>query len=217
VARFALKPGLGGVTKSNDSVILRLDEQTSILAREGAAAPGPAGVTFKSLGEPVHGEHGCAAFAATLAGENGGPSLWFARPFFAPQILAHAGDDAPGGGKFASFITLAYPDGPGDGPLFVAKLADDKTAGISAKNNTGLWASNANGQLTRLICTGDRMFLGGFIRTLRSFSALVPAPGCRGVSRGYNTSGRVTVLCKFSDRFDGKLSNATALFDFSTR
>ncbi len=213
--RLQLKIGAGGVTKKDDVAILRpvSDFGDFVLAREGQAAPGIAGATFKTLSEPVQGLYGGTAFTATLAGVKNGASIWWAAPFAeTATLLARAGAGAPGGGQFATFGTLVAPDGNGDGTLFTAKLKPNKAAAISSKNNTGLWASDSQGVVSRLLIAGQTVQLGGQPYVLKSFVALVPAKGSIGAARGYDTAGRATVLGKLVDAATGK-EKVTALLD----
>ncbi|MGB8167798.1 MAG: choice-of-anchor tandem repeat NxxGxxAF-containing protein [Chthoniobacteraceae bacterium] len=211
------KTGVGGILAGNDTLLYRggsggYDQ----LAREGTAAPGiavPQGAppaTFKTIADPVCGIAGRTAFAATLAGVKANVAACI---FYSPDparefLLARAGDPAPGGGKFASFTSLAFPDGSGSGPIFTAELLNDKAIGVSAANNFGLWAADASGALGLVLRTGQPLNVGGTTRIVKSFSALVPAAGSIGSAHGYDNAGHISALITFTDR-------GTALIEFN--
>lgn len=203
-----LAPGTAGVEKTNDSTLFRADATgLSVLAREGDAAPGieispGTRATFKTFAAPVSGADGRLAFLATVAGvkANVATGLWYAPDGETPALLARLGSAAPGGGKFATFASLALPDGPDSGPLFTGKLAVSKPDGITAANSLGLWAVDREGELALVLRTGQELIVAGTARTLKSFTALSPAKGSFGAASGYDNAGRVTVLATFTDR-----------------
>jgi hypothetical protein len=150
----------------------------------------------------VFGFGGRAAFSAKLAGVKAptAAGIWYSPDPTSTVLLARAGDAAPGGGKFASFVSLALPDGPTSGPVFTGTLASDPTAGISRMNNIGLWAADAAGTLSLILRTGTSLNVGGKNRTVGRFVALTPAPGSIGAAHGYDNAGHVSALITFSDR-----------------
>ncbi len=198
--RLTLLAGQGGVTKADNAAILAYDEETpALLARVNAAAPGFAPtVKFKTLGEPVSGGSG-SAFSATLAGVTPGASLWYAPIGEPSQLLAHAGDPAPGGGRYATLGTLVFPDGAAAGPVFTGTVAVDTRNGITPKDTARLWAADRNGNVSLILRAGGTVYLDGAARTMQSFTALVPAAGSIGAARGYDAAGHLTVLATVID------------------
>lgn len=174
----------------------------TLLTREGAAAPGTEGAKFQAFSDPVSGSDGRTAFAAQLAGVPRAiaSGLWYAADGATLALLARVGDAAPGGGVWASFQSLALPDGPRSGPIFTAKLATDHRAGISAANDLGLWVVDSDGILQRAFITGQTLELAGTARTVKSFTALLPGAGSIGATYGYDATGHIAVQATFTDR-----------------
>jgi hypothetical protein len=173
--------------------IFRADTGISTLATIGA--------TFKAISDPVSGANKKTAFIATLADVKPGldKGIWYAADGLTATLLAGAGQPAIGGGKWASFQSLVLPDGAASGPVFLAKLAIDRAANISAKNNSGLWAVDSTGTLRLLLRTGHGVSVGGQTRVVKSFLALAPAPGAAGAASGY-AGTHIAVLARFFDQ-----------------
>lgn len=201
-----LKPGTGtpAVTAKNDSAIVRVDAVgLVVLAREGGTPPGLGGtVAFKTFSDPVSGAHGRTAFAATISVVTApfSKGLWYSADGETLTELARTGRSAPHGGKFAAFSSLALPDGAASGPIFTATLTVDKAADISAANNSGLWAVNSSGVLKLVLRTGQKVVVNAAPLTIKSFTALVPAPGSIGAAHGYDNAGHLAVLATFTDK-----------------
>ncbi|MEA3208916.1 MAG: hypothetical protein QOE70_1973 [Chthoniobacter sp.] len=192
-----LLPGTGSVMLPKAAGIFRADNGgLSTLALAGVT-----GATFKTLSDPVSGAGKKTAFLATLA--NTSPALasgiWYAADGLTATPLAMAGQPAAGGGKWAAFQALVLPDGATSGPVFLATLALDKNAGITAKTNAGLWALDGTGVLQRLLHTGEGILVNGNVRSVQSFVALRAASGSIGAANGYGDT-HVTVLATFVDK-----------------
>lgn len=155
-----------------------------------------AGGTYKLFSDPVSGAARKTAFMATLT--TGAKSIWYAPDGITPAQLARTGDAAPGGGKWQSFTQLVLPDASTSGPVFTARLAIDKAAQISAKNNVGLWAVDSNGTLRLLLRTGGSVSYAGQSHTVQRFNALAPT-GLIGAANGYDDT-HVAVLVTCTDK-----------------
>ncbi len=201
--------GTAGITGPNDGAVIRAASGgLTVLAQERGSAPDAtgaalSGVTFKAFKAPVSGRGGLAAFTATLKGARGTAAngVWQGTSDATLKLLARGGEAAPGGGKFASFTSLALPDGATSGPLFTGKLAVDPAASISPANNAGVWAVNSTGTLIKLLRTGDKVAgVAGADRTIKSFSALLPAVQSPGAANGYDSAGKLAAVITFTDR-----------------
>jgi len=202
LAKLKTAPNL--VKSSDDQALFVSDANgLALLAREGSPAAGVLEGKYKTFSDPVSGASGDTAVLGTATvGKKSGTYLWHAPAGDSLALLTSVGENAPGGGKFASFTSLAFPDGPTSGPLFTAKLANSSTnlPAITGKNNFGLWAVDSTGTLVKLLRTGDTIRFNGEDREVKSFTALVTAPGSIGAARGYDHTGNVTVLATFVDK-----------------
>jgi|GEM_PF-3682689 len=203
-----LKSGTSKILPTEDTLVIRSDSGgTTVLATEGDPAPDAAGVdipgaTFKAFGNPVCGAAGSTALTATLAGVKGNTGIWYAADGVHLRQLARAGEPAPGGGKWTKFTQLALSDEAGGTPYFTGTLAVDKTLGISAGNNSGLWAIDAKGKLVCLLKTGVGIDTdgSGTPRTLTSFTTLTPGADSLGSAHGYDAAGTIAVRATFQDK-----------------
>jgi hypothetical protein len=204
-----LRERFGSVGKSNDTLMLRekvenlnlvADESGTIPGSDGAPLPG---VRFKKFLDPVAGADGRIAFIATVTGQGvratNNTGIWFTAGDGSVRLLARAGDLAPGGGRWASFESLALPDGVESAPLFTGLLALDAGAGVSRTNRRGLWAADSGGTLHLLLRAGRPLTVNGAARTIESFVALAPAPDSLGAAQGFDQEGNVTALVTFTD------------------
>ena len=218
VGSFGL-PGFGpnGVTfrtdlaGSNDAAVAVVgDSARTILATKTGAVPDhfgyalPPEIHFSVFGEPVAGAEGRTAFFGTLSGPGitaaNRCGIWYAVPGGPAKMLARTGDAARGGGHWASFISLALPDGPTSGPLFTGTLVIKASDGVTAKNNFGLWGVDSTGILRLLMRTGQSLQVSGEAKTIASFTALTSAAGSIGAAHGYDNAGHVSALLTFDDR-----------------
>jgi hypothetical protein len=197
-----------GVTAANNLVI-RADDSSGanqLIAQSGATAPGVAS-PFLAFSDPVYNNHEAVAFRATLKAAKGQPALGIWSTDANTQTLAKVaavGDAAPGcpsGAAFATFPELALADqgGPSNesGVIFLATLTPNATAAVTAANNTGIWAVDANGNLQLIVRTGDT--LDG--KTLTTLSFLPTPAVVSGQSRSYSQErGDLVFLATFSDK-----------------
>lgn len=198
------KSGVGGVTAKSDTAVVRIDSSGLVLlAREGSTPPGLASsVTFKTLTDPVAGADGRTAFAATISGVSAAfaKGIWYSADGETLTRIARTGGLAPRGGVFASFTSLALPDGPQRGPIFTGKLAPDKALDLTTANNTGLWAVNTEGDLSLVVRTGQKIVLAGTPRTIKSFTTLLPFVPSIGAAHSYDNAGNIAVVATFTDK-----------------
>jgi hypothetical protein len=205
-AVVTLKSGTSPILAASDTLLLRCDSGgNTVLAVEGDPAPDMTGADipdskFRTFGAPVCGADGRTAFTATLSGVKGNTGIWFAADGVALRQLARAGDPAPGGGRWAKFTQLALSDETGGTPYFTGTLALDRTLGITAANNTGLWAIGTSGRLARLLHTGQDIDVKGTTRTLQSFTIFTSATDSLGSAHGYNATGQIAVRATFRDK-----------------
>ena len=204
-----LLTGTDDIFKANDHAIvsassggLTLVAQTGSTVPDGNGAP-ISGVEFSSFGMPVSGAAGLTAFTASVTGSIGTAKkgIWSGMDEGTLRLVARGNSAAPGGGFFASFTSLVLPEGLNSGPIFTAKLTN---------KHLGVWAATADGSLSRVFATGDQIpGVAGQTRTIKSFTALLPAAGSVGAAHGYDDS-QVAALVKFTDK-------TVALIEFSTQ
>ena len=153
----------------------------AVIQRKGDAVTADAGgkpltgASILSFSDPVAGASGKLACRIAVKGV-GSAIEYVASRGSAPALLANVGSPAPGGGHWAAFSFLALPDGPNSAPLFTATLAVSKADGVTPQNKTGLWAVDSSGTLRLLLRPGRQLFIGSARKTVKSFTALVPAP-----------------------------------------
>jgi PKD repeat protein len=191
----SLQPGGDGVTALNNRAVISAGaDELRLLAREGTAAP-EAELPFASFGDPIVGPDEKVAFSAKVTSPSAVlvSSLWYSPDGATVRELARSGEDAPGGGSFAAFTSMVWPGDQASGPAFTGMLRAGSSAGISLKNNTGLWAVDATGTLQLLLRTGQRIVVDGAERVVTSFVALTPAVGSVGTAHGYDSSGNIVV------------------------
>lgn len=204
--RFAtvLTQNVGGaVTAANDTLLVRYSPNS--LAYETVAAEGgtPAnasfnGTSFVSFSDPIIDTTNRALFLATIKGT--GVTTANSKVLFhgvpgSHTLIARTGSaatdstGATGTPLWSSITNFALPNGR---PLFVAKLAG---AGITAKNNLGVWGVDSLGAVRRILRTGD--VLG--TQTVKSFTLLKAVSGASTAARSYNNTGSVAALVSFTD------------------
>lgn len=175
---------------------------------------GSNGEKFASFGNPVLNEDGALAFAATLSGtgvdSTNNQSLWTAVADAQPQLLARKGDAATGAQpaavipsgvgptpEWVKFTSLALPP-TGPGPYFVAKLlnrtgttlpAKPGPGGVTADNDTGLWARDSDGTLHLVLREGEVIGTS----TVKTFTVLGAVSGSASQRRSFNNKGYVLV------------------------
>jgi hypothetical protein len=156
-------------------------------------------------GEATNGivAYGNIAFLATLQGPGVNASnetALFSGSSSSPELVARLGDPVPDEGGAATsavwskLLNFALPNGPGAGPVFLAKTSGGDT---NTGNNLGLWAVDSQGTVRRLLRTGDALTPGG--SPITSLKLLTAANGAFGVTRSFNASGSVALVATFAD------------------
>lgn len=196
-----LKVGTGGVTKADARGIFlsNTDGTYTPLARVGL----PSGVlnsSYSVLGDPVLSTDSSVAFLATLKGGTiKGPNattLWW-KPAQEPlQMLVQGGGEAPDvpASQWKAITNLAIAGG-GRGPVFAASLVIGK-GGVTASNDTGVWACDFLGRPRLLFREGDT--ING--KRLTSFLLLKSSVGNLGITRSVNDAAKVAWIATFSDK-----------------
>ena len=195
--------GQGGITKADSKGVFSRatasGPHTALARIGGSAIPG---AVFVALSDPVVGNDGGVAFAATLKGGAvkglASKTLWWQPPGGAATLLAQGGTrpalDLPAEAQWKSFTSLSIAGG-GRGPIFVGALVPKK-GGITAANANGVWAVDFTGTLRTLFRTGD--IIGG--KSVKSFSLLKAATGTAGVTRSFNDTAQIAWIATFTDR-----------------
>ena len=204
--------GLGGVTAANDTGIWADDGSGTLqlVARVGGLAPGTSAY-FSSLSNPAYNHNAAVAFFATLqlvagqAGYTTDTGVWSSSGG-SLALVARRGGQAPGcpaGATFGAFDALALPDQ--GGLLLLATLNLNPAAGVTAANQTGIWAGNSAADL-HLIVRQGAVYNG---KTLTAISFLPRRPYVSGQTRSFaQNTGNLTFLGTFT-------GGATAIFQVS--
>lgn len=206
VMRLALVPGFGGVTVANRTGIFGLinDGLLEPYLRTGDPAPGVGpGVGIHSLRDQVWNGgiafQGVAKGGTVNSGNNDG--IWWTPPGIPDwRLVAREGEQppaAPAGAQWKSFTSLALPGG-GRGPLFAARLRTN-IGGITAADDGALYGTGSDGIVRELI--RENQPLAG--RTVRTFSTLNTTSGSAGVTRQFNSAGKILASVTFTDGSTG--------------
>ena len=197
----------GTVTTSNDTGIWfgTTSANLAVLAREGAQAPGlPTGVTYGQMPDfVVMNGAGRAAFVAPLSGtaDSSNNKAVFAGPTGGLQPLARKGWAAPGTGAGVVFSDFEFSVAmnPSGQAAFIGNLGG---AGVVSGNNTGIWAVDPFGQLTKVAREGDAITLDpGDTRTIGDFglAMFLNSAGGEGKWTSFNDSSQLIYSAFFSD------------------
>jgi glucose/arabinose dehydrogenase len=201
-ARAAFIASLQNATTTTNAAVFTEEDDASLaaVARKGDPAP-DTDATFSEFGTVVRRSDGDALLQATIKGGTATKStntgLWWQR-IGVLSLLAREGSPSPlNGAPWHSFQSIALPDGADDGPLFVGTL---RPGGLfTARNNVGLWATDAEGDLHLVLRTGDEIELGAESKTLRSFTVLSTVPGSPAQTRSYNNVRHVVFRAQLTD------------------
>lgn len=205
-SRFAavLTQNLGGaVTPANDTILIRYSPNSQnyeFIAIEGDAPANGSlnGLTFAAFSDPLIDSTNQALFLATLKGTGVKPTNNKALLYGAGgshALIARTGSPATdaagatGTAVWSSITNFALPTGS---PIFVAKLAG---AGVTAKNNLGIWGRDSSGTVRRILRTGDRLGT----QTVKSFTLLKAVSTAPAAARSFSIGGAIAALVKFTD------------------
>ncbi len=212
--RFAvlgtLNPKAGIVSATNDTALMFSSDGTNfqVIAKEDSA-PNDATVSslkYAGFSDPlvsIVGASNKVAFLGLLKGTGvnatNNRALFFGTFGGTYAKKARLGDFATDSAGFATtakwkkFTSFALSGGTNGAPIFVATLSG---AGVSAKNNAGLWAVDASGDVRRLLRTGD--YLGN--QKIASFTLLKAVPTAFTAARSFNNADSVAALVSFTDK-----------------
>jgi uncharacterized delta-60 repeat protein len=193
--------------RSRDAAIFEVstsDSGARLLARVGDVTPNTDESRYAAFGDPVlsiDGSQSCwlASILGDSVTKHNNDCIFFQRTAGGatsmPQLLAREGSIAPGTtGSWHSFTSIAAPTGD-MGPLFVATLALNDTAGVNAANASGLWGLDSRGQVRLLFRNGQP--LEGI--TVRKFFVLDGAGTAFGGPRSFNDEGKVVIRVMATD------------------
>jgi len=201
-----LAPLAGTVTTADDTAIVRSFNGAGfqLAAREGAH-PNDAtlsALSYAGFTDPMVNNNGEVLFLATLKGTGvtaaNSKALLFGAFGGTYQKVARTGDKATdstgaqGAAVWSGFVAHALHGNTNSSPVFIAKLAG---AGVTAKNNLGIWGMDSTGAIRRILRTGD--VLGA--QTVKSFTLLKPVPAAFAAARSVNSTGAVAALVSFTD------------------
>ena len=179
-------------------------------ARKGdSPRVGPAQEIYESFGDPVYNDNEALAFQAIVntyaSGKSENISGVFATNLNLPATVALQGGQAPGcapGVTFSSFGSLALPNVGGamnqGGVTFLATLSG---TGVTAANNTGIFAEDDTGAVQLIVRTGD-VLIG---KTITALSFLPTESGGNALVAGQTRSfsaatGDLVYNATFSDK-----------------
>lgn len=204
------------ITAANDAHIAYSPDGTNFttVAHEGGDAPLAGGNTAKyvSFLDPVVNDAGVIAYQATIKGTGvtaaSKTGLW-AGTSGNLSLVARAGETATGtdglallsGSAWSAFPSYALPDGDGAGLIFQGTL---KGGGVTAKDNSGVWAVDSTGtKLLLIVRTGTPGLHPDPTKSAQKITALsllTATPGSYGTARSYNSFGTIAVAATFEDK-----------------
>jgi hypothetical protein len=214
-----------GITSANDQALwLHEAGQFKLIAREGSAAAGIAdGTNHGSTRYAYLNGAGEATFVGTLTGSAVNPqndsALWSQRGD-SIALIAREGDRAPGtpaGVTFGDFSRLgadsAFQVNNNSQVAFHVKLSGP---GVTAVNDTGIWATDLTGDLRLVAREGDLFDVNDdpMIEELRTVFLTKLAGGGGGEdgdSTAFNDAGELAFALTFTDNSGGVFVTSTAV------
>ncbi len=199
-----VKDKTGTATTLNNVAIFAEDDATHTAARivSKGDATGVSGGVFSTLRDPASAGNQRVAFIATIKGNPlagitaaNDAGIWH-RDNSLLSLVAREGAqpaEAPVGAQWKAFTSLALPEG--NGPIFVATMhskigtVSPGPGGITAANDTGLWATDSFGALRLLLQEGDAIGTS----TVQSFVALSSVLGSPAQTLSFNNNGSILV------------------------
>jgi hypothetical protein len=207
----------GAVTDQNNSAmwISRDGNPMTMLAREADHAPGTGAAVGFSLfenakinsagrvtflagmaGIPGAGESGITTLNDTGIWSEGGSGL---------TLVVRENDQAPDLPAGVLFDVLGSPTVNADGRI--AFLSDLRGTGVTASNNTALWAQDADGALRLIAREGSTLDVndgpGADLRTVAQFGFWSDGGGEDGQRTGLNDAGQLVFSAFFTDSTAG--------------
>jgi hypothetical protein len=182
-----------------------------LVARTGATIATGTSV-FATLSDPVYNNNHAVAFVGTIKGApaNAATGIW-CNSTGTLQLVARLGTSAVGGAgaTFGEFSEIALPDqgGPGNhgGVVVLATLNSDPAVGVTATNDTGIWALDTTNTLQLIVRTGDLLpDRNGVFKMVTSLAFLRTESIVNGQTRSFDqSSGDLVYLATFSDKTTG--------------
>ncbi len=195
-----------GVTTANAGGIWADDNTQTrrLIAQVGSAAHGTT-ANFLTLSDPVYNNNEAVAFRGTLnvprAQAATATGIWKGDSAADLALVAQEGTQAPGyptGATFAAFTSLGLSDS--GGAIILGTVNTNRTLGISAANDVGIWEGNTTGDLHLLLQLGQSV--GG--KTITGLTFLPTETYVNGQTRSFNSSsGDLVCGVTFSDKTTG--------------
>ena len=206
-----------GVDGTNNSGIWLADSQnTELVARKGQAAPGTEPQTvFSDFTRLLLNGQGHTLFEASITGPNidgtNNLGIWH-KDTDALRLIAQKGSHAPGTGPGVVFQTFYGRHSP---PGFLinnqGQIVFQGTltgTDVDSSNNTGVWASDRNGNIQLIVRAGDLFDVNDdpLIEDLRTvlFARLMGGSGGEdGRPTSFNNAGQLAIDIEFTDGYGG--------------
>ncbi|MBL9117059.1 MAG: PQQ-like beta-propeller repeat protein [Verrucomicrobiaceae bacterium] len=203
-----LKPGLGGVTQSNDTAIVAPNTAGgagawTLVARESSQVPGIAGAVYKSFYPPLT-DTSYIAYIAKIKGNGinsaNNTTLWYGSKT-SPQLVTRTDMFATDGtgantlNKISAIKSFAIPT------YRLIYLANLKGKGVKASNNVALYGVDSKGLKRELLRKGQSF---GSSKLL-SFSLFKTVPFSAGGTRSFNDSATIAIQVTLNDGRSGVL------------
>jgi hypothetical protein len=192
--------GTGIDGANNDGIWVGSGFGLTLVAREGAPAPGTSG-NFQSIdfSAPSLNGAGEVAFSASISGANDS-AIWAGKPG-ALDLIAREGVQAPGLPEGVQFDYLIDPAINNTGA--VAFFAVLRGAGVSEPNNGSLWAQ-AGDELFLVAREGDDLEVRpGVTKTIDGIEFVHRVGNEDGRPSAFNDMGQVAMILNFTDDSSG--------------
>ncbi len=192
-----------GVSSGNNTGIFRYSSNGTgaLVARTGVANSG--NLTFQSISAPLLNNANGTAFTGSLVvggnvSSSNATGVWSVAANGTLTTVARVGDAVPGveNAKFASFTQVVFPK---NGSMAFTATLQSGLGGVTASNNTGLWAQNSSGNLVLVARTGNSLSIGGNPKTISSLEVFSSASANEGVGCSANAAGDILIKLKFTD------------------
>ena len=193
----------GAVTTANDQGIWA-DSSTGTL--ELVARTGQTGTEFLTLSDPLDNAHDVVAYSATyVSGGKTVTGLFSINTPGGPVVqTGGAAADCGSGVTYSAFGVMELADAGGHGGtgglVFEATLAG---TGVTASNNTAIFAVDSTGTVQLIVRTGDTINVassGTTLKTISSLSFLPAASFLEGQTRSVARSQDIAYTATFTDK-----------------
>ncbi len=186
----------------------------ALVARTGSQAPGT-DVNFSSFGSLVLNDAGQVAFSGNITGvgvtSSNNNGIWSEGGGSGLALVARTGSQAPGtpgGVNFGSFGSNGGTPLVLNGAGQTAFLGNLTGAGVNGSNGTGIWATDADGQLQMIVREGELFDvsndpLSQDLRLISNLSLITGSGGEDGRAASFNDAGQLAFLARFTDGSSG--------------